>query len=173
MLLLKMLPNFTVSGGFIISEKPELTIVSICSQTTFPSVHGKVRNWEPFPPGIWQSCTEDPPHADSFCKSAPVSLPVGKNRARLTEVVLQGDGGRVRLPGIEDFPEALNLTFYFRILYLLMSRPQTLCSVLCVHWGMEECSEIQNLAFVLRGVQFSRELWDLLSNNYNANENLE
>lgn len=111
MLLLQILPNFTVSGGFIISEKPELTFVSICSQTTFHSVHGKVRDCEPFPPGIWQSCTEDPPCTDSFCKSAPVSLPVGKNRAHLTQVVLQGDGRGCVSQGLKTSQKPWNWRF--------------------------------------------------------------
>lgn len=63
----------------------------------------------------------------------PVNLPMGKNRAHLIEVVIQGSGGRVFLPRIQDFSETLKLTFYFKILCLYLHHFCKHCAQNCVY----------------------------------------
>lgn len=135
MLLLKILPYFPVSGGFIIFEKPELTLVPVCSQTTTLSPQhseqgGTVGH---FHLGSGRVVRRRTPHTGSSCQSVcpraeSVTFHTGSASGR----------SRVLLPGIRDSPEASKWTFYFRIccLYSPHLHRHGVQNCVCGAWGM-------------------------------------
>lgn len=132
----------------------ELTLVPLRSQTTLAhSIQGKVRDCEPFPPRMRQSCTEEDPLRIALSASL---LPVGKNSACLIQVVLKGGGRGALLPESQD-PKSLEIDiFLYNSLPLLISLPQTLCSKLCV--GGWRVFRDAKFSLFPRSVQFRRDM---------------
>lgn len=145
----------------------ELTCVPICSETTALSgLHSEQGEglWGISPWDQAELCRRGPTTHRLFLSSGlPVNLPTGKCSAPLTEVVLQGGGGRVLLP------EALKVTFYFRVLclYLYHFHQHYAQNCVCVSvWGIFRDAKS---SLFPRSVQFNREIHIKLTNNYNAN----
>lgn len=153
MFLSKFLPDFKVSGGFVISEKSGLMVGShvLTNHNTYHSIYSEVRGCDWFlPEDISGRAVQERTHrirTFSAIIRFHVIVPRGKNNAHLRGVMLQGAGEADCFQGFNS-PEVAELTVFFGIL----------CSSLLHFLSLPLLTALRNLCVLggRRGVGYTK-----------------